>query len=72
MSDSTLAGVTMTLNGDASGTTTTDASGNYTFSGLANGSYTVTPSLSDYTFKPTSRAVKIKGANKTRENFKGQ
>ena len=39
-----IAGVTMTLTGDLGGSTTTDGSGNYTFSGLtAGGNYTVTP-----------------------------
>jgi len=39
-----LPGVTMTLTGAASGSTTTDASGNYTFTGLLGGNYTITPS----------------------------
>jgi len=58
-----LAGVTMTLSGSNSGTTLTDASGNYTFRTLTNGSYTVTPSKTNYTFTPTSRQVTISGAN---------
>ena len=36
-------GVTLTLTGDAGGSTTSDGSGNYTLSGPAGGSYTVTP-----------------------------
>ena len=47
-------GVTMTLSGTSSGTTTTDVNGNYTFSGLADGSYTITPSLSGYVFNSVS------------------
>ena len=58
-----LPGVTMTLSGAGSGTAMTDASGNYSFTGLANGSYTVTPSLAGYTFDPTNQAVTISGAN---------
>jgi len=69
VSGAVAAGVTMTLTGAASRTTTTDASGNYTFSSLANGSYTVTPSLAGYTFTPTSLAVTISGANQTGKNF---
>ena len=62
-------GVIMTLSGTSTGTDTTDASGNYTFSGLANGSYTITPSLSGYVFYPVSEALKINGANITPINF---
>jgi hypothetical protein len=62
-------GVTMTLSGAATGTTTTDGSGNYSFPNLANGSYTVTPSKSGFTFNPTSLAVAINGANSTGNNF---
>jgi hypothetical protein len=39
-----LVGATVTLSGASSATTTTDANGNYSFTGLDNGSYTVTPS----------------------------
>ena len=49
--------VTMTLSGAGTGTTTTDASGNYTFTSLANGTYTITPSKTGYTFSLTSRTV---------------
>jgi uncharacterized surface anchored protein len=61
----------MTLGGAATGTTATNASGNYTFAGLANGSYTVTPSLAGYTFNPVSRNVAVSGANVTGQNFTG-
>jgi hypothetical protein len=58
------AGVTMTLSGDIPATTTTtDSSGNYTFSGLSNGTYTVTPSKTNYTFTPSSTPVIISGAD---------
>jgi uncharacterized repeat protein (TIGR01451 family) len=40
--DTPIAGVTVTLGGAAAATTTTDASGNFTFSGLAAGTYTLT------------------------------
>jgi hypothetical protein len=50
-------------------TTTTDASGNYTFANLANGSYTVAPTKTGYTFSPANRAVTIAGANVTAVNF---
>jgi streptogramin lyase len=59
----------MAMTGTSSGTVKTDTSGNYTFPGLANGTYTVTPSLSGYTFNPVSEAVKISGDNVTSINF---
>ena len=62
-------GVTVTLSGAGSGTTTTAANGSYSFSGLAAGNYVVTPSLSGYTFSPTSQAVAITTANVTGTNF---
>jgi hypothetical protein len=69
---SVLPGVTMTLNGaGSSGTTTTDASGDYIFPGLADGSYEVTPSLAGYTFDPVNRAVIIAGADVTGQDFTG-
>ena len=62
-------GATVALTGASTGTTTADGSGNYTFTGLANGSYTVTPGKSGYTFSPTSLAVTLNGANATGINF---
>jgi hypothetical protein len=48
---------------------TSDGSNNYTISGLANGTYTVTPSKSGCTFSPASASVTIAGANVTGTNF---
>jgi len=49
-----LPGVTVHLSGSASGSTTTDGSGDYEFTGLPiNGTYTVTPSLSNHVFSDT-------------------
>lgn len=64
-----LAGVTVTLSGSGSTTATTDNSGNYTFSGAQNGSYTIAPSISGYTFTPTSQSVTVNGANLAGNNF---
>ena len=47
-------GVTVTLSGSRSGTTTTDVSGNYSFEVIPNGNYTVTPSRAGFTFSPTN------------------
>ena len=62
-------GTTLTLSGTATGTTTADVSGNFTFTGLNNGTYTVTPSKSGFTFSPTSQPVTVNGANVTAVNF---
>jgi hypothetical protein len=48
-----LGGVTVSLTGAASASTSTDAGGNYTFTGLtAGGNYTITPTKTDYKFSP--------------------
>jgi uncharacterized protein (TIGR03437 family) len=60
-------GVTVTLSGGA--TATADSSGNYTFSGLVNGTYTLTPSRSGYTFTPPTQSVTVSGANLISVNF---
>ncbi len=62
-------GTLLTLSGAASATTTADASGNYSFSNLSSGSYTVTPSKSGYTFTPATQSVTIDGANVSGVNF---
>jgi hypothetical protein len=62
-------GVTITLSGAASAATTTDGSGNYSFSGLANGAYTITPSKAGLTFSPSSANATVNGANVTGVNF---
>lgn len=62
-------GATVTLSGAATATTTANSSGAYTFSGLANGSYAVTPSKSGYTFSPTSQNAAVNGVDVTAVNF---
>jgi hypothetical protein len=62
-------GAVVTLSGAASATTTTNSSGVYTFTGLANGTYAVTPSHTGYTFSPTSQAATVSGANVAGINF---
>ena len=62
-------GATVTLSGAASATTTADGAGNFSLTGLANGSYTVTPSKAGYTFTPASRAATVNGANVTAVSF---
>jgi hypothetical protein len=52
-----------------SASATSDGSNNYTITGLANGTYTVTPVKSGCTFSPVSLSVAITGANVTGQNF---
>jgi len=63
------AGATVTLSGPASAIATADSSGNYAFSGLGNGTYTVAPSHTGYTFSPSSQNVTVNGTNLTGVNF---
>jgi PKD repeat protein len=51
--------------------TTTNSSGAYTLGSLANGSYTLTPSLGGYSFSPVSRSVTVSGGNVSGQNFTG-
>ncbi|HEX8456854.1 MAG TPA: carboxypeptidase regulatory-like domain-containing protein [Pyrinomonadaceae bacterium] len=59
------AGVTVTLTGAQSATTTTDAQGNYSFANLPTGTYTVTPSGADFVFEPGSRTFTNLSADQT-------
>jgi chitobiase/beta-hexosaminidase-like protein len=64
-----IAGATVSYTGTASGSVTADGSGNYTIPSLANGSYTITPSLAGYSFSPTSANETVSGSNITGVNF---
>jgi hypothetical protein len=57
------------LSGVSAASSTADSSGNYTFTGLANGAYVVAPSHSGYVYAPATQAVTINGANATGVNF---
>lgn len=61
--DSAIPGVAISLTGAGTASTTTNASGRYTFSGLANGTYTVSAMLTDAVFFPDSIAVTVAGGN---------
>lgn len=54
VSGSGLSGVTVNLSGSQTGSTTTDANGNYSFTVLAEGSYTLTPTKQNFTLAPTN------------------
>ena len=62
-------GTTVTLSGASAATALADASGKYSFSGLADGSYTLTPSQAGYTFSPGSVIVTLSGAHSLTNNF---
>jgi hypothetical protein len=65
-------GATVALGGGSSAATTADSNGNYSFNGLANGSYTVTATKSGASFSPSNQAVTINGANRSAVNFTSQ
>lgn len=60
-----VAGITLDVGGTP---VTTDASGNYSLTGLEAGSYTVQPTSTGYQFSPTSRTVTV-GPDRTDANF---
>src|SRR6266576_318230 len=62
-------GATVALSGAASATSTADNSGNYTFAGLTNGSYMVTPKHTGYAFTPGNQSATVNGANVSGVNF---
>ena len=68
VSGSVVAGVTMTLNGTNVGSALTDAGGNYSFAGLASGTYTLTATLNGYSFS-APRIVALGTTDSTGNNF---
>jgi len=65
-----VSGATMTLSGGSSpAVVTTDSDGNFSFTGLANGNYVLTPSKTTYTFTPENTALKVQGVNLVNVDF---
>lgn len=64
--------VTLAQSGTTIGPAVADGSGNYSFSNMANGTYTVTPNKAGFTFSPVSQSVTVNGANATVPNFTAQ
>ena len=58
-----LQNVVVTLSGSSTGTFTTGSDGKYSFTGLANGTYTLTPALTGYVFNPNPIVVVVSGSN---------
>ena len=63
--------MTLTLNGTTVGSQQTSTGGTYSFTGLTNGTYVVTPSVSDYVFTPASQNVTVNYASVAGVNFSG-
>lgn len=71
--DEAIVGLTVTLSGAASNTTTTGADGTYTFASLAAGSYTVSitnPDPEAYIFDATSVSVTLASSASATANFR--
>jgi len=60
-----LSEVAVTLSGSQPGITTSDSAGNYSFTLAGGGNYTITPSLTAYSFTPPSQTFNNLGANQT-------
>lgn len=69
VSGDVLAGVAVSLSGASTGSTTTDASGYFEFTGLLSGSYVLTASRGGYTVTPATRPVTLSGADVTNVTF---
>jgi len=64
--------VLLTLSPEVTKTTTNpNASGEYTFSDVAPGTYTITPLLTGYAFTPATRQVTVSNSHVTGQNFTG-
>ncbi|MHC4858662.1 MAG: IPT/TIG domain-containing protein [Planctomycetota bacterium] len=63
VSGDVVSGVQIQLSGDHAASTATGGGGAYVFEGIADGSYTVTPSHPDTDFDPPSRDVDVAGAD---------
>jgi hypothetical protein len=61
--------VTLTRNGATVATTTANSSGNYSFTGIANGAYKLTPTKTSVIFGPSYQTWTVNGANVTVNAF---
>jgi len=64
-----VAGVAMALTGPVNTSVTTNASGNYSFAGLPNGDYVITPSFAGFEFSPPNRSITVAGTNVSGQDF---
>ena len=64
-----ITGIDVSLSGSAATAAPTDSIGNFSFPGLAAGSYTVAPTQPGYVFTPVSRAALLSSASATDLTF---
>ena len=64
-----LSGVTITVTGNTSTSATTGTNGNFSISGLGNGSYTLIPTKTSYSFSPASQYVTVNGSDLTGKKY---
>ena len=64
-------GAAVVLTGPVGATATANSSGAYSFPGLTNGTYSVTPSKSGFTFTPGTQTATVNGVNLAGVNFTG-
>ncbi len=69
VSGTTTSGVSISLSGDMVATTTTNSLGTYVFSDIPDGSYTLTPTFTNYRFAPISTSVAVSGTDVAGVNF---
>ena len=69
-SGAALPGVTLTLTGTGA-TATTDSNGDYSFTGVQNGLYNITPLLTDFIFTPVSKSAIVIGVAVSGQDFTG-
>jgi hypothetical protein len=62
-------GATVALSGLSSASTIANGAGNFTFTSLTNGNYTVTPNRAGYTFSPQVQRIAVDGASVSGVNF---
>ncbi len=63
------AGITVTLAGTTTQTTTADASGNFSFASVPNGTYTVTPAGAGFSVTPANKSITVSNAAVSGVNF---
>ena len=65
-----IASVDLALAGNTAANASSAGNGAYVFTGLASGSYTITPSLAGHDFSPASRSLTVAGASLTGLDFR--